>query len=267
MQDLKISLIQAGLKWEDREANLALFDGLLRNIPRETQLVVLPEMFSTGFSMNTARCAEDTDGMAVQWMKAKAKALGAVITGSLMMKDGKHTCNRLHWVHPDGNIFTCDKKHLFRFGKEDEYFAAGNKRIIVEVAGWKFCPLICYDLRFPVWSRNRYNDGSFEYDALLYVANWPDRRIHHWQTLLAARAIENMAYCIGVNRVGEDGMGLKYSGHSMVCDPLGGVISDLDPGQEGVINTVMKADLLLDWREKFGAGPDWDHFTIDSETR
>jgi predicted amidohydrolase len=179
------------------------------------------------------------------------------------MIEEEHTLyNRLLWVNPDGQYTTYNKRHLFRFGHEHEHYEPGSEKLIVELKGWKICPLVCYDLRFPVWARNTYKDQQFEYDCLIYVANWPERRAHHWKSLLTARAIENLSYCIGVNRIGVDGKNHTYSGNSMVVDPLGQVFHPLEDHQEGLIETRLDAQILTDWRNRFNVGLDWDAFEI-----
>lgn len=262
MQDLNICLIQSHLYWENREKNLIHFESILKTVPSGTGLIVLPEMFSTGFSMNTENLAEPPDGPGLEWMKRQAAAHQGVITGSLMIKENKRYLNRLYWVHPDGHYQSYDKRHLFRFGGEDEHYQSGTQRIITRAGDWKFCPLICYDLRFPVWSRNTYANDEFLYDCLLFVANWPERRAAHWKSLLVARALENLSYCVGVNRVGDDGHGHPHSGNSMVVDPLGQLTAQLPEHETGMIRATLSASALLDWRQKFNAGPDWDKFEV-----
>jgi predicted amidohydrolase len=262
MQDLKVCLVQSDLIWEDKAANLLLFEQTIAGIEGTPDLIVLPEMFSTGFSMNTQKCAEEEQDKTLKWMQLTASYRNCVITGSAMIREGKQFYNRLFWVHPDGSYQTYNKKHLFRFGQEDEFYTAGQQRIIAEVKGWKFCLQICYDLRFPVWTRNRFKDGIFDYDALLFVANWPERRAHHWKQLLVARAIENMSFSIGVNRVGVDGNSIPHSGNSLAVDPLGTVIGSLEDHQPGVIEVTLSAEVLSVWREKFKVGMDWDMFEL-----
>jgi omega-amidase len=216
MQNLRVTLIQSNILWEQIEENLNHFSRKIKTVQGQTDLIVLPEMFSTGFSMKPERVAEPMDGKTMNWLKDQARNADAVVTGSFIaIEDGQYY-NRLVWMQPDGDYLTYDKKHLFTLEKEDEAYTAGTKRLIVEWKGWKICPLICYDLRFPAWSRN-----SEGYDLLIYMASWPTPRIDAWQTLLAARAIENQTYTIGVNRVGEDENGYNYSGASSVFDFMG----------------------------------------------
>jgi predicted amidohydrolase len=218
MQDLRIALIQTNLHWENISENLNVFDRKIETI-EAVDLIILPEMFSTAFSMNTS-LAETMDGGAVDWMRKKASEKNCVLTGSLMIQENENFYNRLIWMRADGTFETYDKRHLFSLSKEPKIFTAGENRLQVNLKGWEICPLICYDLRFPVWSRNRMP----YYDVLLYVANWPERRNMAWKTLLQARAIENQSYVIGVNRTGNDGAAVYHSGDSMVIDTLGNVL-------------------------------------------
>jgi predicted amidohydrolase len=225
MDNLFVTLIQTSLHWENIDANLAMLSEKLAAVKGPTNLVVLPEMFSTGFSMNAATLAEQMDNSkAVEWMKQTARKMNCAVTGSLMIADEGHYYNRLIWMNADGSFKQYDKRHLFGLSKEETIYTAGNARLIVELNGWKICPLICYDLRFPVWSRNHQPGSDDCYDLLLHVANWPERRIYAWKHLLVARAIENQAYVIGVNRVGNDGGDIYHSGDSMVVDALGSTL-------------------------------------------
>ncbi len=219
MPDLKVTLIQTSLHWENIEENLKHFGQLFSKIHEQTDLIVIPEMFSTGFSMNTKRLAEKMDGKTIQWLKEQSEKTGAVITGSVIISDNGNFYNRLIWMRPDGTYDTYDKRHMFGMGEEDKFYTPGEKRLIVSLKDWKICPQVCYDLRFPVWNRNR-ND----YELLIFVANWPERRNFAWKHLLQARAIENQSYVIGVNRIGNDGNGIYHSGDSALIDPLGEVI-------------------------------------------
>ncbi len=214
-QELQITIVQTELHWESPEQNRELFGNLLSEVDA-TNLIVLPEMFTTGFTMNAEAVAEPPKGATLQWMQQQAKKYQAAITGSVVVSENGQFYNRLYFVKPDGTFFKYDKKHTFTLAKEHQTYTAGTDRLVVEYLGWKICPLICYDLRFPVWSRN-----TVDYDVLLYVANWPEKRVQAWDALLQARAIENMAYCVGVNRVGFDGNDHPYVGHSAVYDVLG----------------------------------------------
>ncbi len=220
MQDLKTTIIQTELVWEDIEANLAGFDDKIDAVKDDTHLIVLPEMFTTGFSMNVVSLAQDMTGSAVKWLREKSRQKNVDIVGSIIVREDGKIFNRLIWSKSQGEIFTYDKRHLFRMAGEEKVYSAGHQNITVELQGWKIRPFICYDLRFPVWTRNIEN----LYDAAIFIANWPARRSWHWKLLLQARAVENQCYVIGVNRVGTDGKGHLYSGDSSVIDPWGNVI-------------------------------------------
>ncbi|MEY4541086.1 MAG: hypothetical protein RLZZ306_2843 [Bacteroidota bacterium] len=286
MEDLSVTIIQTNLFWENSTANLANLEEKMAQISFPTDVIILPEMFTTGFTMGAENVAEPMNFTTHKWLKQQAKRTQAVITGSFIVKVGEAFFNRLIWMRPNGSFETYDKRHLFRMGEEDKTFTAGTKRLIVELKGWRICPLICYDLRFPVWSRNfiqekgeresgekkssypqpNTNDlipynSHLNYDLLIYVANWPAVRSQVWTTLLQARAIENQSYCIGVNRVGEDGMGLEYSGNSAVIDYKGNQLfyqKDL----EVINNQILSKKNLEDFRNKFPAYLDADDFEI-----
>ncbi|WP_026451079.1 amidohydrolase [Aequorivita capsosiphonis] len=219
-ENLKVTIIQSELHWEDAAANRQLFSKKFQKIEGETDLIILPEMFSTGFSMNAENLAESNNGETLHWLISEAKKHQTAITGSVIISEDNQFYNRLYFVFPDGSYEKYDKKHTFTLARENETYTSGKERIIVNYKGWKICPLVCYDLRFPVWARN-----TEDYDVLIYVANWPKVRTLAWDTLLRARAIENMTYCIGVNRVGFDGNKHEYVGHSAVYDVLGKQIS------------------------------------------
>ena len=220
MQDLTVTLIQTEIIWEDIPANLAMFDDKIDDISEKTDVIILPEMFTTGFTMNIEKAAEPMTGKAVSWLVAKARQKQAHILGSVIIEEDKKYFNRLVWATPDGKIMTYDKKHLFRMAGEHKVFSAGNSHLTVEVNGWKLRTFICYDLRFPIWCRNIAN----QYDAAIYIANWPAKRAHHWKLLLPARAVENQCYVIGVNRVGKDGKGNAHSGDSSIIAPTGEIL-------------------------------------------
>lgn len=229
MKDLRVALIQTDLHWEDISANLRMLDEKVKSIREEVDLIALPEMFSTGFSMSVERLAEPIDGSAVRWLREMAKLKNCVIAGSLMLydeQDGmKKYYNRMVWMKPDGQYSTYDKRHLFSLSSEPKEYTPGEERLIENINGWNICPMICYDLRFPVWSRNAINEKrETSYDVLLYAANWPDRRAIAWKTLLQARAIENQCYVIGVNRIGTAADGMEHSGASSAIDPLGNIL-------------------------------------------
>lgn len=253
MQNLKITLIQAEPVWEDINDNLALFDNKIHNIIEKTDLIILPEMFTTGFSMNAANLAQDINGSSITWLQKNSRQINADIVGSIIFKSNDLYFNRLLWAKPDGRLFTYDKKHLFRFAGEDKVYSAGVENITVELNGWKIRPFICYDLRFPAWTRNIKN----EYDIAVFIANWPDKRSMHWKSLLQARAIENQCYVLGVNRVGVDGNGLFYSGDSSVIDPLGNIIFQKHK-KECSYTTVLSYNTLEEYRKTFPAWMDAD---------
>ena len=216
METLRVTTVQCSLNWEERSKNLEKFDSLLSGLAGNTDLVLLPETFTTGFSMNSPHLAEKMDGVTVAWLKDKAIALGGMIAGSLIIEDGGKYFNRMILADKNGAIRHYDKRHLFGMGDEDRHFSAGQERLVFELNSWKVCPMICYDLRFPVWSRN--TEG---FDLLFYIANWPAKRSYAWRSLLLARAIENQCYVIGVNRVGDDGNGYPHSGDTVVIPPMG----------------------------------------------
>lgn len=269
MEDLKVTIVQASLAWEDIDANLAMFSDKLKVVqPDVTDLIVLPEMFSTGFTMNASGVAESMDGKAVQWMKKTAAEKNCVVTGSLVIKEDGKYYNRLIWMLPDGKYEVYDKRHLFRMAKEQNTYTIGNKRIIVNLKGWKICPLVCYDLRFPVWSRNvpLNTEGSPNdnvYDCLIYVANWPEVRNHPWKQLLLARAIENQVYVVGINRVGKDGNGVPHTGDSAVINAKGIIISKTKANEESVETVSLSAKELEDFRKVFPVALDADKFSIE----
>ena len=259
-QAVRIAMVQANLYWEDKASNRMHLSELLSSIaPRETDVIVLPEMFDTAFSMNAAELAVEGEEESLDWMKAIAKEKEAVVTGSLMVKVSGSYYNRLYWVFPEGNYQHYDKRHLFGLMNEDEVFRAGSERVIVRWKSWRFCLQVCYDLRFPVWSRYQ-----GDYDALLYVANWPERRVYAWQQLLCARAIENQAYVIGVNRVGKDGNEIPFTGSSMTYDPLGKPLSAIVSGKETICHVKLQATALEKIRKGLPFFKDADHFNIDN---
>lgn len=259
MQDLKVTLIQSSLYWQNAEANMAMFEEKIWKIKEQTDLIILPEMFTTGFSMDAPRLAEPMNFRAFKWMRQQAAQTGARVVGSVIIKEQDKFFNRLIWMEPDGNFSTYDKRHLFRMAGEDKVYTSGNKKIIKEIKGWKILPLICYDLRFPVWSRNVNNT----YDLLLYVANWPSARSLAWNTLLRARAIENISYVAGVNRTFVDGNGLDYSGDSAIIHPNGKELCNLHQ-EEKIITQTLSWEELKAFRDKFPAHLDSDQFQINS---
>ncbi len=262
MQDLRVSLVQADTRWHDAAANRELYGSLVRPLAGQTDLVVLPETFTSGFTNETLGNAEGAEGASVSWMRALADEIGAVVTGSIVTKDGDCHYNRLSWMRPDGSSATYDKRHLFRYADEHKRYTPGKERLIVEIKGWRVCPLICYDLRFPVYARNRYTkDGRADYDILIHVANWPSPRHYAWQTLLRARSIENLCYGVGVNRVGVDGNKHTYLGGSCVLDPLGAPLVECG-AQTQAVTTTLSAEALQAHRERFPFHLDADTFSL-----
>ena len=270
MSTLTITGIQSTLHLEDKKANLQMFEEKILSISQKTDIVVLPEMFSTGFSMQPKILAESMEGETLQWMKHVAAKKKIILTGSLIIKDivvGREAYyNRLVWVLPNGQVGWYDKRHLFAYGDEDQHYTAGKKRLISSVNGWKISLLVCYDLRFPVWSRqspprSAEAGSGLEYDVLIYVANWPERRINAWTTLLRARAIENQCYVVGVNRTGEDGNKIQYTGGSMAIDPLGEILYHKRDDEE-IFTVSLDKSVLEKAREKFPFWKDADKFKI-----
>jgi omega-amidase len=263
MPSLTISLIQTDLFWEDKTANLQMLEKKIRALQDKTEIVILPEMFTTGFSMRAAELAEKMDGPSVSWMKKIAAEKKVVLTGSLIIEENGKYFNRLIWMLPNGQFGQYDKRHCFSLAGEDKYYTAGDKRLIASVKGWKVSLCICYDLRFPVWTRQTITPESTapEFDLLIYVANWPDRRIHAWKTLLPARAIENQSYVVGVNRIGNDGNNISHSGYSMVVDPLG-MAEQMDPEKEGILTITLDRNMLDHTRQQIPFWKDADPFLI-----
>lgn len=260
MSTLTITTVQTHLHWEDRAANLAMLEEKIMGIKEKTEIVILPEMFSTGFSMQPEKFAESMEGETVQWMKKIAAAKRIILAGSIMVKEDGNYFNRIVWMLPTGQYGVYDKRHLFAYAGEHEHYTPGNKRLIASVKGWKINLMVCYDLRFPVWARQQAN-GSAEYDLLVYVANWPDRRRNAWQTLLKARAIENQSYVVGVNRVGDDGHGIHHSGDTMVVDALGEVLYHQEEKEE-IFTITLEKDKLEAVRQKLPFLKDADEFNL-----
>jgi len=258
---LGCTLIQSQLHWEDKNANLRMFEQKINSIPTQTHVVILPEMFSTGFSMQPEKFAEKMDGSTVEWMKKIASSKKIILTGSIIIEEEQNYFNRLIWMLPNGQFGYYDKRHLFAYGEEDRYYKAGTKRLVASVNGWKVNLMVCYDLRFPVWSRQQPEDAGFEYDVLVYVANWPQKRNTAWKSLLRARAIENQCYVIGVNRVGNDGNNIYHSGDSMIIDPLGEILYQ-KPDEEDIFTTQLNKERLNEVRQKFQFLRDADDFKI-----
>jgi predicted amidohydrolase len=293
MSTLTISIIQTDLKWEDKAANLRTLEDKILSIPGNTELVVLPEMFSTGFSMHPEILAERMDGPTLAWMRSVAARKKIILTGSVIIEEEGNYFNRLIWMLPNGEYGYYDKRHRFAYAGENEHYTAGQRRLVASVKGWKILPLVCYDLRFPVWSRqtpapppgtddesdtnspsseagssptahpapSATSTPSMEYDILLYVANWPQRRSLAWKTLLQARAIENQSYVVGLNRVGNDGNNINHSGDSMIIDPLGEILYH-GTEKEDIFTITLQKETLTDIRQRFPFWRDADSFSI-----
>lgn len=264
MSTLSITTIQSTLHWEDKGANLKMFSEKINALPEGAEIVVLPEMFTTGFTMRPQKLAEKMEGPSMQWMHELAERKRIILCGSMIIEDEGHFYNRLIWMLPNGKFGYYDKRHLFGFAGEDEHYTAGHKRLITSVKGWKINLMICYDLRFPIWSRQSnlpLADAAPEFDVLIYVANWPERRNLAWKTLLQARAIENQTFVVGVNRVGADGNGINHSGDSMIIDPLGELLYHQKDIEE-VATLLLQKEKLDESRRKFPFWKDADHFTI-----
>ncbi len=257
---LHLALLQADLAWENPVLNRKLLTQTINNLPKTIDLIVLPEMFTTGFTMNTIPFAESMKGTTLHWMKTLANKTQSAITGSIIITENGQYYNRLLFVIPDGEVYYYDKKHLFALAQEHKYFTPGTKKIIVNYKGWKICPLICYDLRFPVWSRN-----VEEYDLLIYVANWPKQRIFAWDTLLKARAIENMSYSVGLNRIGQDIHGKTYTGHSAVYSPLGKKVKVIKNSNEHVLCFHIHKRDLIKLRKKYPFLEDKEDFIVKNK--
>lgn len=259
MQNLRLALIQPDLAWQAAELNRERLQAWLTPLAQQTDLVILPEMFTSAFAMGSGAIAEQHPGPTLAWMRQMARELDAAITGSVAVTEAGQRYNRLYFAKPDGSVQQYDKRHLFRMLDEHKRYGSGVQKLLVEWRGWRILPLICYDLRFPVWSR--YTDAQ-PYDLLLYVANWPAARNHHWRALLQARAIENLAWVAGVNRIGRDGNNLDYVGHSVVVNPQGEEV--LQAGETaGVHQCTVSFDELQQWRQRFPAWMDADAFSLN----
>ncbi len=261
MPTLTITTIQTDITWEERSANLRLLEKKIVEIPQQTELVILPEMFNTGFSMKPEQLSETMDGETVEWMRRVSRENGIILTGSIIVEEEGKFFNRAIWMLPNGQHGQYDKRHLFAYGGEDRHFTAGNKRLIASVKGWRINLQVCYDLRFPVWARQQLKDTDPEYDVLVYIANWPERRSHAWKTLLCARAIENQCFVIGVNRTGTDGNNIYYSGNSLVIDPMGQVLYHM-ADEEDVFTITLQKERLEETRTLFPFWKDADDFKI-----
>lgn len=261
MEDLTVTIIQSDLAWENPQKNRDVFSEKIQSIKERTDLIVLPEMFTTGFTLNAKPLAEPENGPTLNWMMEKAQSKNAVIIGSLIITENGKYFNRLFWVRPDGSYLSYDKRHLFRMADEHKVFSGGEERIIAELKGWKILPLVCYDLRFPAWARGPKKD----YDLIIYIANWPESRSSSWRLLLPARGVENQAYAIGVNRVGIDGTGKSYRGDSAIFNPIGKIIVQ-EAYKEGIFTESLSMQELDRYRSKFPVWMDSDSFTINQNS-
>lgn len=262
MSSLTLTIIQTDIFWQNKTANLESLARKIDAIEERTEIVILPEMFTTGFTMQPALFAETMEGETVAWMKEISARNKIILTGSIIIKEQDLYYNRLIWMLPNGQFGYYNKRHLFAYAEEDKHYAAGNKRLIASVKGWKINLQICYDLRFPVWSRQQPDDTGQEYDLLINVASWPERRSHAWKTLLCARAIENQCYAVGVNRVGKDGKNINHSGNSILIDPLGQVLYHKNEEEDVCTITIQKEDLDK-VRAQFPFYKDADNFSIE----
>ncbi len=263
MQDLKITIIQSDISWENAERNLDMFGNKIDSIKGYTDLIVLPEMFNTGFSVKNKECAETSDGITMQWLKQKAEEKNCVITGSIFMKENNKYYNRLIWMRQDGTYEIYNKRHLFQLVNEQDFISPGKKRKVFNLNGWKILPQICYDLRFPVWSKNTFYKGEYEYDLIIYIANWPEPRNYSWKSLLIARAIENQAYVVGVNRIAKDGFGIPHSGDSVIINYRGRIITNIKANSDSLKTKTLSYSELFEFRQYFKIGMDWDNFDIN----
>lgn len=262
MTTLKIALLQPDIHWKSPEMNRAMFDELFSLQAAKADVFVLPEMFTTGFVSDPASIAEHPDGPTFQWMKNSAARFGCAIAGSIVISENNNYYNRFFWVNPDGSHYSYDKRHLFSLGNENLAYSAGKEQVIFEYKGWKIKPLICYDLRFPVWARNSFTQGEFGYDILLLTANWPASRKLHWRQLILARAIENQCYAVGVNRRGKDGNGWQYAGGSTLATPDGKWLPEREDGDSDVIFVELSKTELTQYRKAFPFAQDWDGFGL-----
>ena len=261
MQHLKLTLVQSSLFWGEKERNLEMFTGKLRDL-HDTDVIILPEMFNTGFMTDPLPYGEPMESSTLQWMRETAGEKDSAVCGSFIAVEEGRFYNRLVWMRPDGTYDHYDKRHLFRMAGEHEKFDLGERRLVTSWRGWRICPMVCYDLRFPVWSRNRYVEGRYEYDLLIYIANWPEIRSGAWKTLLPARSVENLCVVAGVNRVGPDGNGIAHSGDSAITGPEGSYIHRCPSHAEETATLALHHGELADFRNRFRAGEDWDRFAI-----
>ncbi len=256
--ELKVTILQSDLFWENPDANRRMFSEKINNIIEKTDLIVLPEMFTTGFTMNASLLAESESGQTLDWMKIQANKKNSALVGSFIVSEKNNFYNRLFFVKPNGDYYTYDKRHTFTLADEHLTYTSGKELLTINFLGWKICPLICYDLRFPVWSRN-----TCDYDLLIYIANWPQKRIHAWDTLLRARAIENMAYCLGVNRTGKDDNLNQHNGHSAIYDVLGKQLTTSKNEGNFSETIILEKTHIVSERAHFQFLSDRDHFTLN----
>lgn len=261
---MKLNIVQTNIIWENPSKNRDAIEAMLSLQHQKAELTILPEMFTTGFTMQPEKQAEEFKTTTYNWLKTMSEKHQSTFVGSIASKENENFFNRLHWIEPGGKEYFYDKRHLFRMAREDKHYQAGTESNVVELNNWKIKPLICYDLRFPVWCRNHYNKASndWSYDVLLFVANWPEVRNYPWQQLLIARAIENQCYVVGVNRVGNDGNGIAHCGNSLVINPRGEIISEIPLHQEGVYNVEIDKSYLEEFRKMFPVGLDADEFEL-----
>jgi len=263
MTTLKIALLQPDIHWKSPQKNHAMFDELLSAHAGKADAFVLPEMFSTGFVSDPASIAEQADGETFYWLKQSAARHGCAIAGSVVVCENDKYFNRFIWMNPDGSHYSYDKKHLFSLGNENVEYTPGAQQVVFEFKGWKIKPLICYDLRFPVWARNSFSEGEFDYDILLLTANWPASRKLHWRQLILARAIENQCYAVGVNRRGKDGNGWQYTGGSTLATPDGKWLPELEDVDNDVVIVELNKTDLTQYRTSFPFARDWDGFRLE----
>lgn len=258
MTKLNITLVQPDLVWENKTANLSKLEKMIASVSAPNEIIVLPEMFSTGFTMKPEQLAETADNEIFRWLKKLSAKKDMIVCGSLSVNENNNFVNRLVWQEPNGNVIHYDKRHLFRFAKEHQHYISGKSKQIITYNNWRIFPVVCYDLRFPVWLRRTKQE---DYDLMIVVANWPERRAEHWRILLQARAIENQCYVVGVNRVGEDGNKIPHSGDSMVISPKGEVLVHLK-NEEQIASAILDLNEVQTWRDTFPAGEDADDFEI-----
>ncbi len=264
MSTIKLALVQTDLLWENPKGNFKKFDVLLQNLDMDTEIVILPEVFSTGFTMEVNHLEKPVGNSALNWLKKKANSLNKIIIGSILLEEKQKYFNRMYWIRPDGSYSYYDKRHLFQMGGEHKVMTAGNKRIIIPYKDTHFMLQICYDLRFPVWVKNRFDkqNNTHEYDVLIYISNWPEIRKEAYMTLLKARAIENQAYVVWVNRIGVDNKEINHSGDSQVLDPQGTIIKQMPKNKEGILYATIDLKKIRKIRNDFKIGLDWDAFKV-----